>query len=59
MTWGTVIDTRRALISFGLTILILLVGLFLCLSLLANGNFLTINYRAPIAPPISTVVPIQ
>jgi hypothetical protein len=59
MTWGTVIDTRRALISFGLAILILLVGLFLCLSLLANGNVLTMNYVAPIAPPISTVVPIQ
>jgi hypothetical protein len=58
MTWGTVIDTRRALTSFGLTILILVVGLFICVSILANSNILT-PYYGPVTPPISTVAPIQ
>jgi hypothetical protein len=59
MTWGTVIDARRALTSFFLTMLVLVIGLFICISLLVKGNILTANYSGPISPPITTVAPMQ
>jgi hypothetical protein len=56
MTWGGMIDTRRTLATFGLVILSLVVGIFLFISILANGRIITTN---PSAPPIPTVIPIR
>jgi hypothetical protein len=57
MTWGMVIDTRRTLGLFFLVFFVVVIGLFLCLLILANGQILTVN---PVnVPPISTVAPMQ
>lgn len=43
MTWGRLIDTRRALALFFVLAFVILLALFLCLFVLANTQIISTN----------------
>ncbi|MCB0191648.1 MAG: hypothetical protein KDJ65_06850 [Anaerolineae bacterium] len=50
MTWGRVIDTRRALALFFVLAFVVILGLVLCLSALANIQIISTNSDLLTAP---------
>ncbi|MCB9077407.1 MAG: hypothetical protein H6631_07435 [Anaerolineaceae bacterium] len=50
MTWGKVIDVRRALALYFVLAFILVLGLVLCLSVLANVQIISTNSDSLISP---------
>ena len=40
MTWGMLVDTRRAIVTFFLVMFFIVLGLFMCMLLLVSSNVL-------------------
>ncbi len=57
MTWGAMVDTRRALTTFFVVILVVILSIFICVLSLAGGNILTVNSSSPFYPTPATLVP--